>query len=135
MQQKPNYTQYGLSTTMGVQLREFVEQALLNDLEHYPIDESISELQFDWSYSCIEGRSGAYLDGSFSNYSDISLYNKKDELVIEGWLEFIHKDALIIFWDFLDIYKDGVLVYEKPDKPSLPIHIRKQLPKDYLKNM
>lgn len=48
---KPDYLSFGLSTSMGPQLREAVEKHLLTDLYHYCQKEN---LKFDWSESCIE---------------------------------------------------------------------------------
>jgi hypothetical protein len=78
MKKKPNYNHYGLSNPIGIKLRNFIESQLLDDLKYYPIDEPLSELNFDWSDSCIEGHTTNYLDGRFENYSSIYLYNKYD---------------------------------------------------------
>lgn len=51
---KPNYSNYGLSISMGKLLRKEVETQLLKDLRKYGIDNK--RLNFDWSDSCIEGR-------------------------------------------------------------------------------
>jgi hypothetical protein len=48
MKSEPNYIQYGLSITMGPKLREFVEEQLLSDLKHYPINQLLSESK--WQY-------------------------------------------------------------------------------------
>lgn len=48
---RPNYNSVGLSQCMGKELREEVEQQLLNDLEKYEVP--INNLSFDWSDSCI----------------------------------------------------------------------------------
>ena len=134
MQRKANYTQYGLSRVIGTQLRTFIESQLLDDLKYYPINEPLSELKFDWSDSCIEGHTTNYLNGRFENYSNIYLYNKYDKLVIDGWMDFIHKDDfIIVFWDFLDIYKNGNCIYKKLESGILS-HIRIKLPPKF-KNM
>lgn len=85
---------------MGPKLRALVEKQLLEDLKYYDVTDS--NLKFDWSNSCIEGSYTEYLDGSLENYSGISLYDKNDELVAEGWMEFIHSEPhFIVYWDHL----------------------------------
>ena len=90
----------GFSSTMGPKLRALVEKQLLEDLKHYDLTDL--NLKFDWSKSCIEGNDTVYLDGSLENYSGISLYNENDELVADGWMEFIHTEShFIVYWDHL----------------------------------
>lgn len=125
---KPNYSNYGLSCCMGEKLREEVERQLLLDLKEY--DTNGENLKFDWSDSCIEGHCTNYLDGTVENFSGIELYNDNNEIVIDGWMEFIHEKSenlFIVYWDFLDFYCEGKEISIK-DKPGIPNHILRKLP-------
>lgn len=128
---KPNYIDLGLSLCMGPKLRKFVEKQLLQDLSFYTPDLEINELNFDWSESCIEGHDLDFLDGSLENFSGITIFNKKNELVAEGWMEFVHagNNFMIIYWDFISIVVNKKLVDIKT-KPGIPEHIWKIIPEE-----
>lgn len=127
---KPDYVNLGLSIPMGPQLRALVEQHLLTDLAAYVILNQ--KLKFDWSDSCIEGRDSTYLDGSLENYSGILLFDEQDDLVVDGWMEFIHEgDFFLVYWDYVTVWQNGEEIFDKP-KPGIPDHIWAQLP-DYVK--
>ncbi|GIP17487.1 hypothetical protein J40TS1_31290 [Paenibacillus montaniterrae] len=82
MRIKPNYHDMGLSSCMGEKLRKEVEGQLIRDLNHY-----------------------FYLDGSLDNFSGILLFNKDDQLVADGWMDFVYikeQNRLIVYWKFLD---------------------------------
>lgn len=102
---KQIFNPYGLSKSMGPQLRAPVEKHLLTDLYHYCQKEN---LKFDWSESCIEGKDTNYLDGSLENFSCIFLYDNNNYLVAEGWMEFVHSgDFFIAYWEFLSVFEGG----------------------------
>ena len=82
---KPDYTSFGLSTSMDTQLRAVVEKHLLEDLYYYSQKEN---LKSDWSESCIEGKDTKYMDGSLENFSGNFLYDNNNNLVADGWMEF-----------------------------------------------
>ncbi|TVX94789.1 hypothetical protein [Cohnella terricola] len=127
MMMKPNYEDLGLSITMGKDLRELVESQLIKDLLHY---HSISEdLFFDWSESCIEGKCISYLDGSLDRYSGIMVFNNRNELVADGWMEFEYlkeQNHLIVYWNYLDIYNDGIQI-EVITNAEIPEHIKRHI--------
>ena len=84
---QPNFKDFGASEIMGPLLRHFVEQQLAEDLTHYKV---ISKnLYFDWSESCPEGHSIDYLDGVLENFSYVSVFDSSNNLVAEGWLDFV----------------------------------------------
>lgn len=127
---KPNYSNLGLSTCMGEKLRKEVETQLINDLKTYGIYSE--NLKFDWSDSCIEGHAAKYLDGKVENFSGIMVFNELDELIVDGWMEFIYekdRNLFIAFWEFLDIFIDGQEVSKK-NKSGIPEHIIDLLPFD-----
>ena len=126
MNRKPNFTDLGLSTVMGPQLKKFVEGQLLNDLKHYDVNNEY--LKFDWSESCIEGNNIDYLDGSLENFSAICLYNVNDELVGEGWLEFIVTNQLIVYWEVLNVWDNESQTFQERKTFGIPEHIKVPIP-------
>ncbi|MDI4649224.1 RDD family protein [Cohnella hashimotonis] len=69
-----------------------------------------NKLYFDWSESCIEGKSLHFLDGSLDRYSGISIYDENNEFVADGWMDFEFdpsSNQLSVYWSFLDIYLNG----------------------------
>jgi hypothetical protein len=132
MNNNPNYTDLGLSSPMGIDLRKLVESQLLQDLRNYGIDKL--DLKFDWSESCIEGHDTHYLKSNVENYSGISIYDKDERLVADGWMEFIHEgDFLITYWEFVQTF-DNDKVIGKKDKPGIPKHIWDKLSDDIKPN-
>lgn len=82
----PDHSNFSFADCMGVQLKSEVER-------------------FDWSDCCIEGHRTKYLDGAVENFSNIMVINANEELVADGWMEFIHEDGLFIaYWEFLNEY-------------------------------
>jgi hypothetical protein len=105
---KPNYHDMGMSISMGNQLRIFIEEQLINDLNFY--HKFIGELRFDWSESCVEGEDLKYLDGSLDRYSGIMIFNSNDELIADGWMDFVFlcdRNQLIVYWIYLTLYVNG----------------------------
>jgi len=100
MDKKPDFINLGYASKMGSKLKFLVEQQLIEDLNNYDFHEE--GLKFDWSDSVIEGHYSEYLDGSVENFSGICLYNKLDELIAEGWMDFVHEDDFFVaYWDHL----------------------------------
>lgn len=123
---KPDYTNLSFADCMGIQLKSEVERQLLKDLKHYGIIQD--EYKFDWSDCCIEGHRTNYLDSEVENFSSIMVFNADDELVANGWMEFIHEDdVFIVYWEFLDIYQNGQEMSLKSEC-GIPLHIYNQLP-------
>jgi hypothetical protein len=95
----------GFSDCMGPQLRAFVERQLLNDLRHYISPDprpSFADFRFDWSDSCIEGHRTSWLDGQVENFSGIAIFDREQNLIAEGWMDFIEThEGLEVFWWFL----------------------------------
>jgi hypothetical protein len=124
MNRKPNFTDLGFSTIMGSKLRKYVEEQLLNDAKHYGINSE--HLMFDWSESCIEGKDADYLDGSLENFSSIYLYDDEN-LVAEGWMEFILDEKLFVYWDILNVWDNDKGKYEERKTFGIPKHINPQV--------
>tara|TARA_Y100001933_G_C18807561_1_gene483559 strand:- start:147 stop:569 length:423 start_codon:yes stop_codon:yes gene_type:complete len=130
--EKPNYTDLGMASTMGPNLKEYVEKELVIGLKFYNCH--VEDYKFDWTDSCIEGRCTRYLDGSLDRFSGIRVFNEKDELIAEGWMEFIFMrsiNKLFIYWEFLDLITNGkakevksqcgipTYIFERLDEPTL----------------
>ncbi len=123
---KPNYSDYGLSGSMSTELRKIVESQLAKDLRFYGVD--AIDVKFDWSNSCIEGHDGEYLGSCFENYSGILVFDKIDNLLAEGWMDFLDGPELIVYWDFIEIWTGGMRLAEK-STPGVPKHISDKINK------
>lgn len=92
----------GFSDCMGPELRSYVEHKLLEDLRNYlppEIASSVANLRLDWSDSCVEGHRTTWLDGEIENFSGIAILDSRQNLLAEGWMEFIKTEAgLEVFW-------------------------------------
>jgi hypothetical protein len=126
-----NSEDFGASEIMGPQLRQFVEKELVDDLKNYKVFKS--DLYFDWSNSCAEGHSTNYLDGILENFSYISVLDKTNVTIAEGWLDFIEifigdtrDKKVIVFWDFVTIFDGRNRLIDKTS-PGIPNHIWEQL--------
>lgn len=123
---KPNYTDFGLSNPMGPQLRTLVEKQLIADLASYGI--ASLNLKFDWSDSCIEGHDSSYLDGDLENYSGILVFDEHDDLVADGWMEFIHEGAFfLVYWEYVTIWQNSKEIFDKAEA-GIPDHVWIELP-------
>ena len=125
-----NFHKYGFSVYMGDKLRAEVERQLLLDLAFYKKDIT-NDSNFDWSQSIIEGHTATYLDGTVENFSGIKILNAHDELIAEGWMDFIYekeldKEIFIAYWNFLHICENAVWIDIKA-KPGIPSHIYEKL--------
>ena len=117
---------FGHSDAMGPQLRELVEKQLLEDLKHYKIDQP--NLKFDWSNSIVEGHSANYLDGLVENYSGILVLNENNQIIADGWMEFILEgDFFLAYWDHITTHEGKKKLAEK-QLPGIPKHVWKQIP-------
>ena len=126
---KPDYNNLGLSTPMGPRLRALVEEQLIDDLCNYGIENFT--IKFDWSRSSIEGHDGEYLDGYLENYSGIKLFDVNDNIIAEGWMDFIHElDFFLVYWDHLE-FLDPRFSNSKL-KFGIPLHIWQKIP-EFLK--
>ncbi|RKD86395.1 hypothetical protein [Mangrovibacterium diazotrophicum] len=125
---KPNYMDLGFADKMGPKLKNEVEKQLLNDLKFYGVDKP--DLKFDWSESCIEGHDTNVLDGKVENFSGISVFDNMENLVAEGWMEFIHNENLfLVYWEFVTTWSGDKKLNEKKEI-GLPNHIWVKLPND-----
>lgn len=124
-------TSLGFSDCMGPQLRSFVERKLLDDLSNYLLPEIVAShvaLHFDWSDSCIEGHRTSWLDGEIENFSGIAVLDQEQNLIAEGWMEFIRTKAdLEVFWWQLE----GVAIKSRNQAVNtVPKHIWDRLSDD-----
>lgn len=123
---KPNYTDLDLSMPMGPHLRALVEKQLIADLASYGTISS--NLKFDWSDSCIEGHDSSYLDGDLENYSGILVFDEHDDLVADGWMEFIHEgDFFMVYWEYVTIWQNSREIFDKAEA-GIPDHVWAQVP-------
>lgn len=123
---RPNYTDPGLSTSMGPRLRMLVERQLTDDLRHYGLN--LSQAKFDWSDSCIEGHATDFLDGSLENFSGIAVFDNNDTLAANGWMEFIHEQNFFLaYWEFVITLDSEKKISEKRDV-GIPDHIWARIP-------
>lgn len=136
---KPNYTDFGLSSPMSLELRKIVEKQLLEDLVFYGV--TVNDLYFDWSGSCIEGHLSSYLNSSLENYSGITVYDSNDTIIAEGWMDYVngieHKtgsDFFIAFWDSVSVWENDQIIVEKKGF-GIPKHIHNILPEELKKKL
>lgn len=122
----PNYTDMNFASSMGPKLQQLVESQLLIDLKNYGVDRS--DLRFDWSDSCIEGHRTNYLDGSLENFSGIAVFDDANNIVADGWMEFIHEGSFfLVYWQFVTTWKGDEKLGEKKDA-GIPEHVWQQIP-------
>jgi len=125
----PKYREMGFADKLGSELKTEVEQQLLFDLGFYKVDKR--DLKFDWSESYIEGHAAEILDGTVENFSGIAVFGSKDELVADGWMEFIReKDFFLFYWEFLRTW-DGLKKIKEKKEVGIPNHIWKRIPDEY----
>ena len=116
---------------MGPRLRVLVEEQLIDDLCNYGIENF--PIKFDWSKSCIEGHDDEYLDGYLENYSGIKLFDLNDDIIAEGWMDFIHvPDFFLAYWDHLEFldprFSNGKMQF------GIPPHIWQKIPESFKLN-
>ena len=127
-----NYTELNYAERMGPKLRALVESQLVADLKHYKV--TGDGLKFDWSDSCIEGKHADHLDGSLDRFSGIAVFNPKDELVAEGWMEFVKEgDFFLTYWEYVTTWEGNKKLSDKSAK-GMPLWIWKQLPESIRSN-
>lgn len=122
---------YGFSCCMGKNLRKEVERQLLLDLNTYT--SIVDELKFDWSESVMEGHGKHCSDGYIQNFSNIKLRNERNEVVVDGWMDFILErdyELFIVYWEFLDIYNNNNNNATKLCGCGIPRHVYECLPKE-----
>lgn len=125
-QRAPDYAGLGFADHMGPKLRSLVEAQLTEDLQQYGV--LGVDLKFDWSDSCVEGHRSKHLDGFVENFSGISVFNATDDLVADGWMEFIHEgDFFRAYWEFVRTWNGDRKLMEKKDV-GIPAHILKLIP-------
>jgi hypothetical protein len=119
----------GLTARMGPRLQAVVERQLLDDLAHYGV--SRAGLSIDWSRTCGEGHCTRHLDGNLEELSGVRAFAPGDELVAEGWMDFVHGGdhfPLFVFWLFLSVAVNGEMARVKGDV-AIPAHLWERLPK------
>ena len=122
----------GFGRSMGPKLKELVEHQLTMDLKHYGIGDIA--LCFDWSESCIEGNCTDYLDGSIDCYSSIYVYDNGDNLIADGWMNFIHEENFfIVYWDVVTTYFSNTTLVDKKAF-GIPDHIWTNIPDEFKLN-
>jgi hypothetical protein len=118
----------GHSDIMGPELRKLVEGQLLQELMHYKINKP--NLKIDWSNSVVEGHSAAYLDGTVENYSGILVLDENNQIVADGWMEFIlEPDFFLAYWDHITT-REGKKKLSEKQMPGIPKHVWKLIPEE-----
>ncbi len=87
-------------------------------------------MRFDWSESCIEGHAANYLDGSLENFSSISLYDEHNNVIADGWMEFmLEGEFFLVYWDNLTAWRNGEQLASKKHF-GIPPHVWEKIPFD-----
>ena len=124
----------GFADKMGPGLKALVEKQLTDDLKVYGMTADL--FHFDWSESCIEGHDTRLLDGEVENFSGIKVFNEYDNLIAEGWMEFIHEasyDFFMAYWEFLTLFEEEEETYIK-ETVGIPLHVFVKVPEDIREN-
>jgi hypothetical protein len=59
------------------------------------------------------------------------VFNADDELIADGWMEFIHEDDMFIaYWEFLDKYENDQEIRLK-NECGIPLHIYEEIPDQF----
>jgi hypothetical protein len=128
----PNYAELNYAESMGPKLRELVESQLIADLKNYKVHDET--LKFDWSDSCIEGKHADHLDGTIDRFSGVVVFGPNDELVAEGWMEFVKEgDFFLAYWEYVQTWKGDRKLSEKSTK-GLPPWVWEKLPENVRAN-
>ena len=109
-------------------LQPVVEGQLLDDLRRYGV--ATEDLWLDWSDCCQEGHCTNALGEFLEDQSNVVARNQADEVVADGWMDFVHgggANPLFVFWDFLTLHRAGVPVKVK-EQTGIPEHIWEALP-------
>jgi hypothetical protein len=124
---RPNYIDLGFAEHMGPQLRQLVERQLSQDLKFYEVDQDV--VRFDWSDSCVEGHRTTFLDGEVQNVSGVAVFNSEENLIAEGWMEFVHEeDFFLAYWQFVTTWDINGNTLKSKDANGIPHHVWKQIP-------
>jgi len=113
-------------TGMGPKLRQLIETQLVKDLRNYRVSEN--DLRFDWSQSYGTGHTASHLDGVAENFNRIIVFDKHDNLIADGCMDFIaNRFFFIAYWDLVTTWSDGTIANEKKQQ-GMPFKIWRQLP-------
>jgi hypothetical protein len=111
---------------MGDRLRAVVEAHLMRDLKKYNIHNT--DLHFDWSQSYGGGRSFTYLDGKVENFNRIIVFDRDNNLVADGCMDFIaNRFFFLAYWDLVTTWRNGDILKEKKEQ-GMPMSVWRQLP-------
>jgi len=122
----PDFVALGDADRMGPELRALVESQLVGDLQKYGVRGD--GFRFDWSEACIEGHLTELIDGSVENFSGIMVYDLENNLIADGWMEFIHEgDFFQAYWEFVRTWQGDQKLKEKKEV-GIPAHIWKLVP-------
>jgi hypothetical protein len=111
---------------MGPKLQSIVEAHLTSDLRNYRV--KADDLQFDWSQSYGGGRSYSYLDGKVENFNRVIVFDKDNNLIADGCMDFIaNRFFFLAYWDLVTTWNDGNIMKEKKEQ-GIPMSVWRQLP-------
>jgi len=117
---------FGAAALMSPQLRELIEKQLLTELPNYKIEKP--NLKFDWSGSVNEGHQVSHPAGIAASFSGILVLDENNQIVADGWMEFIQEpDLFLPYWEHITT-REGKKKLSEKQMPGIPKHIWKQLP-------
>jgi hypothetical protein len=117
---------FGAASLMSPQLRELVEKQLMAELPNYKIENK--NLKFDWSGSVNEGHQVSHPEGIVASFSGILVLDENNQIVADGWMEFIQEpDLFLPYWEHITT-REGKKKLSEKQMPGIPKHVWKQLP-------
>ena len=110
---------------LGPEMQEWLEQALLADLQNYKV--KAKQFRFDYSHIVQEGHTRTFRGKWLESVSDIHVTDVSGALLASGWMDFVNTSAdpdiePSVFWLFLTIYKRAKAKEVKKDA-FLPEHL------------
>jgi hypothetical protein len=117
---------YGAASLMSPGLRDQIEKKLLLELPYYKIDNAV--LKFDWAGSVNEGHQVSHPEGIAASFSGILVLDENNQIVADGWMEFIlEADLFLPYWEHITT-REGKKKLSEKQMPGIPKHVWKQLP-------
>jgi hypothetical protein len=117
---------YGAAAIMPPELRTQIETQLLAELPYYKLEKQ--NLRLDWSGSVNEGHQMKHPDGIIVSLSGILVLDEANNIVADGWMDFIlEPDLFLPYWDHITT-REGKKKLGEKQMPGIPKHVWKQIP-------